>query len=38
MFFLIGFTVELLLFVGGWMFVDFVGHPYPRIYVSSNLS
>ena len=22
---------------GGLMFVDFVGHPYPRIYVSSNL-
>ena len=22
---------------GGFMFVDFMGHPYPRIYVSSNL-
>ena len=27
----------IIVFRGGLMFVDFVGHPYSRIYVSSNL-
>ena len=31
------YTVESLLFIGGLMFVDFVGNPYPQIYVSLNL-
>ena len=30
-------TCQLYCVQGGLMFVDFVGHPYPRIYVPSNL-